>query len=317
VSKYPDPGSHIDLNTGAASVLSPDARRFLQTGPAGLIPDEVDSEGRPMISSDDVALHRSPGILTCQISQDRRSVTIGEDYIGPGDFESTGRLEGCSANSPGMIFLADGSVLPFGGQVTLDVDNIVSDAGGTGPTVVMIAAPPTEGAGAIRYFAVLASNFTVATPSVPAVWSDLFSYIDSAYSEWYIIPIAVVVTSTSSGTNYVDDIHWTLETPVISAGGAGSKQVLLKVTGLHLDSPASGVRMYKGDLYANGTQKAYTTQNVTVRIPGIAVDVTVPPSGAWSDVHPCFGWRTIETWTGASLTYTNDTVYETPIPMIL
>ena len=94
-------------------------------------------------------------------------------------------------------------------------------------------------------------------------------------------------------------------------GGSGSGDVaLLKITGLHSDSPASGVRMYLGDLYANGSEVAATTEDVTVRIPGIAADVTLPSSGAWADVPACCGVRTVATWTGATATHTNEAVYE-------
>lgn len=91
-----------------------------------------------------------------------------------------------------------------------------------------------------------------------------------------------------------------------AVGGGGS---LLRITGLHSDSPASGVRMYVGDIYVNGTESAATSTNVTVRIPDIAADVTLPSSGDWDDVPACIGIRTMETWTGDSETHENDTVY--------
>lgn len=91
-----------------------------------------------------------------------------------------------------------------------------------------------------------------------------------------------------------------------SVGGG----VPLKITGLHADSPTSGVRMYKGDVYGNGTAASATLSNVTVRIPGIAANVTLPSSGAWADVPACCGMATTATWTGATATHTNDTVYE-------
>lgn len=106
-------------------------------------------------------------------------------------------------------------------------------------------------------------------------------------------------------------------TPVLfGGGGGGGGTVLLKVTGLHSDSPASGVRMFKGDVYGNGTGAAATLTNVTVRIPGIAADVTSPSCGAWSSVPAVGGIKTTATWVGASLTHTNDTVYEA-IGMVL
>ena len=91
-----------------------------------------------------------------------------------------------------------------------------------------------------------------------------------------------------------------------SVGGG----VPLKITGLHADSPTTGVRMYKGDVYGNGTAASATLSNVTVRIPGIAANVTLPSSGAWADVPACCGMATTATWTGATTTHTADTVYE-------
>lgn len=92
--------------------------------------------------------------------------------------------------------------------------------------------------------------------------------------------------------------------------GTGGGGVLLRITGLHTDSPASGVRMYVGDIYGNGSTAVATQAGVTVRIPGLAADVTLPSSGSWSSVPVCLGVRTTATWTGAAETHTSDTVYE-------
>ena len=94
------------------------------------------------------------------------------------------------------------------------------------------------------------------------------------------------------------------------SGGNGSA-VLLKITGLHSDSPASGVRMYLGNIYANGSVATATTTGVTVRIPGIAANVTLPSYGTWADTGTCGAIQTTQTWTGATTTHTDDTVYET------
>lgn len=96
-------------------------------------------------------------------------------------------------------------------------------------------------------------------------------------------------------------------------GGVGSEAsggILLRITGTHSDSPASGVRMYLGSIYGNGSAAAATATGVTVRIPGIAADVTAPSSGAWADVPACIGVRTTATWTGATATHADDRVYE-------
>lgn len=86
--------------------------------------------------------------------------------------------------------------------------------------------------------------------------------------------------------------------------------LLMRITGLHTDSPTTGVRMYKGDIYANGTGAVATQSDVTVRIPGVAANVTVPGYGSWSNLPACIGVRTTATWIGATVTHTNDTVYE-------
>lgn len=104
----------------------------------------------------------------------------------------------------------------------------------------------------------------------------------------------------------VDEPNAGYRTPVASGGGG----YLLKITGLHSDSPASGVRMYTGSIYGNGSAAVATQSNVTVRIPGIAADVTAPSYGAWADVPYCGALLTTATWTGATQTHTNDTVYE-------
>ena len=96
----------------------------------------------------------------------------------------------------------------------------------------------------------------------------------------------------------------------MAGAGASADVALLRITGLHADSPESGVRMYRGNLYANGSEATATTTGVTVRIPDIAADVELPSIGPWTDVPACCGIRTTQTWTGATETHSNDTVYE-------
>ena len=100
--------------------------------------------------------------------------------------------------------------------------------------------------------------------------------------------------------------------------GAGSvRALLLKITGLHSDSPASGVRMYVGNIYNNGTEASPTQTGVTVRIPDLGADITLPSFGAWSDVRACSGIPVRETWTGATATHTLDTVYYAIGPLVI
>lgn len=84
---------------------------------------------------------------------------------------------------------------------------------------------------------------------------------------------------------------------------------LLKITGLHADSPTAGVRMYIGNLYARGTAATATKIGVTVRIPDIAADVTAPTFGTWGDVRACAGIRVFETWTGATASHSEFVYY--------
>lgn len=95
-----------------------------------------------------------------------------------------------------------------------------------------------------------------------------------------------------------------------AAAGTGGNALLLQITGLHADSPASGVRMYVGNVYGSGSTASPTVTGATVRIPGIAADVVYPSSGVWSDCPVCCAVRTTATWTGATYTHTADTVYE-------
>ena len=107
---------------------------------------------------------------------------------------------------------------------------------------------------------------------------------------------------------------------VLGDGGNGVGSVralLLKITGLHSDSPASGVRMYVGSIYGNGTAAAATATGVTVRIPDIDADVTDPSFGSWGDVRACSGVPVRETWTGATETHTLDTVYYAIGPLVI
>jgi hypothetical protein len=92
-------------------------------------------------------------------------------------------------------------------------------------------------------------------------------------------------------------------------GGNRIEPSLLKITGLHPDSPTSGVRMYYGNLHAIGTLAAATTIGVTVRIPEIAPDILTPSYGGWGGLPACCGVLTRETWIGATETHTEDRVY--------
>lgn len=118
--------------------------------------------------------------------------------------------------------------------------------------------------------------------------------------------LAVMLTETWEGDSetHTNDLVYEVALPDIP------DTVLLKIIGLHTDSPASGVRMYAGQLYMNGSAAAATSGSITVRIPSIGANVTSPSSGYWSDVPFCTAVKTTATWVGATQTHTDDTVYE-------
>ncbi len=95
------------------------------------------------------------------------------------------------------------------------------------------------------------------------------------------------------------------------ASGSTGGLLLLKITGLHVDSPVSGVRMYTGSRYGDGSAESATDTGITIRIPGIAPNITDPSYGDWSDLNFCGGLSLVATWVGASQTHINDIVYET------
>jgi len=95
---------------------------------------------------------------------------------------------------------------------------------------------------------------------------------------------------------------------------SGSTMGALTISGLHADSPVTGIRIYTGTFYGkgygDGTSSYVTDEDITIKIPGIGSNVTLPSYGLWSHLPPCLGLKTKQTWTGATETHTNDTVYE-------
>jgi len=91
---------------------------------------------------------------------------------------------------------------------------------------------------------------------------------------------------------------------------ASSGVSIVKITGLHSDSPASGERVYTGSLYANGWYAGSPTTGVTIMIPGIAINIEAPSYGTWAATAAMLARQVTYTWTGAATTHTDDTVYE-------
>ena len=97
--------------------------------------------------------------------------------------------------------------------------------------------------------------------------------------------------------------------------GEGTSIQVVKITGLHSDSPASGERVYLGDLYTQGwylgEEEAGTiTTDVTIMIPGIADDIEAPSYGTWAATAAFLARGITYTWVGAEETHTDEAVYE-------
>lgn len=92
-----------------------------------------------------------------------------------------------------------------------------------------------------------------------------------------------------------------------AAVAAESSVAWVKLTGLHADSRATGVRVYTGTLYTS-PEATSGTAGVTIRIPSVAADWTAPASGVWTDLPFFSALPSAETWTGATASHT-ETVY--------
>ena len=68
---------------------------------------------------------------------------------------------------------------------------------------------------------------------------------------------------------------WVLQ--VVGSGGG----VPVRITGVHPDSPTgtSDVRIFRGDAYANGSETTASTEDITIRIMGLAANVAEYPTG--------------------------------------
>ena len=287
--------------------LNPFMQRALHEVPAGISSEEANSDGRAL-AGEDMSLSRSPGIFTCTIRSDRQALWIGEDWVGLGESEATGGLEGCSEEAPGLVFLSTGQMMPVGGIRPLEAETIVTEAGSAGRTIILALIPPV-GTDTIVYHSV---KLSATVSDHLEEWQDMSTYIPSEYSSYYAVPIALVFTEIQDATYYVTDIFWTLEAPAVTVGGGGGggSLTILRVYGLHPDSPTSGVRMYTGSVYGNGSNASATETGVTIRIPGIAADVETLSYGSWLSLGFCGGALVTSTWVGATQTHTDDSVYE-------
>lgn len=92
--------------------------------------------------------------------------------------------------------------------------------------------------------------------------------------------------------------------------GSKSKVRIIKITGTHPDTPATGAHVYTGTLYGGGCLNGSTASDITIIVAGLVVRVDNPSYGSWSDTPPMIAYQTVYTWTGAATTHTNDIVYE-------
>ena len=90
----------------------------------------------------------------------------------------------------------------------------------------------------------------------------------------------------------------------ISKGGGGG--VPVRITGIHPDSPTgeSSVYIFRGDAYAKGSEAAASTEDITIRIMGLAAGVAEYPTG------PGIATPINQSWTNAISVVVTEIVYE-------
>ena len=348
------------------------------------------------------ALGRSPGCFAVSVRGDRKAIKIGESWMGLGESEDEGGLEGCSARRPGLVLSSHGDVCIVGGSVEKTTAALVSEAGGSGITIVLACVPQAYS----TETDILFKGWHVASTIDTAIgrWENVRRSLATVVQDDYeVIPIALLDIDEDDGDYLVNDVFWNLEAPVVTLPpslrhpwrtymkynglfnvdggrvddgttlhevtgltdvnpatsnkvwltlasgtvtlnhgmawpttgttmrvseitakhevrqylyedqvmrGGGESAVLLRITGLHPDSPLTGIQVYQGNIHREGSGSAATQVGVTVRIPDIAPNVFYPSSGAWSSLPPCLGFSTVQTWTGKTVTHTNDVVYE-------
>ena len=89
-------------------------------------------------------------------------------------------------------------------------------------------------------------------------------------------------------------------------GGTSTSAVPVRITGVHPNSPvgAGDVRMFVGDAYADGSDASASTDDVTIKVMGLAVNISSYTS------LPQLATPISQTWTKADTTEITETVYE-------
>jgi len=209
---------------------------------------------------EDVALGRSPGMWSVQPNSDRSKIVVGEPWIGVGETEATGGLEGTSEDSPGWLYLPNGRLFSYGGSEELSVDTLVSQAGDDGRLLLVALVPPPKDTGGVVFRAVDMGDASTGLEQ----WHDIQSYIPSYYSGWYILPIACFYAESIDSTYRVTDIYWRNESPVIPLGVDEVTwdhpwKLVASLDGSTLHYSVHGGRVHDGDSWRQVTGISETT----------------------------------------------------------
>jgi hypothetical protein len=216
----PNPRTMGGPLSSSARALTGTERSHASHSPAHHQGEGVDASGRPAADTD-VSRSRSPGCFAVTLSGDRKTLWIGEDWIGPGVTEAEGGLEGCSEDSPGFVFLADGRMMPVGGKTAKTAASLYAEATATGRTLVLALVPePDSGHTGIVYYGVHVSGTISATLGT---WIDVNTYLPAGtYDDYYALPIAIVELELSDSYYRIADVHWNLESAAVTVGGGGT-----------------------------------------------------------------------------------------------
>ena len=94
----------------------------------------------------------------------------------------------------------------------------------------------------------------------------------------------------------------------ISKGGGGG--VPVRIVGFHPDSPTGddNVRIFRGKAYANGSAAPASTEDITIRIMGLAAG-----AGFDAPADPCIATPINQSWTNGVGTVITEIVYEVDV----
>ena len=199
-------------STPGGRLLSSDEARKLNSMALMKLGEMPDFEGQNA-QDDQYVMPRSPGGFSTKISQAGAAVSIGEDWVGPGRTTADGGLQGCADTTPGFVFSSDGRIIMAGKRHSRTAAELYSDAGAYGDTILLALIPPRWSEAEIVYRAVHLDN--------PTGLNGHSEYTTKGLSESYVdhtaVPIALLSLVISGGASFVDDIYWSLQSPVIPA----------------------------------------------------------------------------------------------------